>query len=1321
MPAPTNTITSPKIFLWAALRAFAVFLLLPFCIQGQLCDPVPSNLVSWWQAEGNASDAKGTNHGTLVGNTAYSGGQVGKAFSFDGSGDAVQIGNPASLQLQSFTIDAWIKRSSTTQASLSAGGGLVFGYNTGGYALGFLDDGHLFLSKVGISQVTSGAQVTDTNFHHVAVTKTGNTVVFYVDGAAFAAAAFASVFSFTSGAAIGALGGNSANSFLGLIDEIDVFNRALSASEVLAIYNAGATGKCGIPPSITSQPASQTVNVGSNVTFTVLATGTSPLSYQWRFNQTNVLVTATNASLTLSNVQVTNGGDYSVVVSNAVDSATSSNAVLTVNAPACLTAPPGLVSWWQGEGNANDSADSNNGVLVNGASFASGKVGTAFNFWGTNHVEVPAAVNLNVQSYTIEAWIFPADVSVLKPIVEYGDGGNIGLHLWHSVPADGGAGVSPGSLYANVGDAFGPYKFGTGGGVIPSNQWTYVALTYDRAAGIARLYVNGTNLATANFGSLTPLTALPVNLGYRPAGGTHFVGKMDEVSIYNRALAASEIQAAFNAGSAGKCDPSITSQPASQTVPVGADVTFAVVAAGTGPLSYRWYFNVTNLLATTNAILTLTNVQLSDAGAYNAVISNSLSSLTSSNATLTVSPPVCITASTGLVSWWQGEGNAADAADSNNGVLVNGTSFVPGRVGTAFNFWGTNHVQIPAAANLNVQSFTIEAWIFPADVNVPKPIVEYAAPTGNPGAHLWHSVLAPGSLYANVADAFGPYKFGTSAGVIPSNQWTHVALTYDTTSGVAQLFVNGTSLATANFGSITPLTALPMNLGYRPSGGSTHFVGKMDEVSIYNRALAAPEIQAIFNAASAGKCALPPSILTSPQSRTVRAGTYVTFNVVSTGSQLLSYQWWFNTTNVIAGATNSSLVLSNVQSAQAGDYTVVVSNSVNSVTSAPANLKVQYVFVFGNGQSLTNAQYSFAGLVTIQLQTIFTNGAILYTLDGSAPTFDSTEYFGPFLVTDSSILRVLTYSADFSQSAESDSITLTIIPTYSLMATTPGGGTVSLNPTNGPYASNTVVNVTATPTNGWTFLGWAGDASGTNTTIGVTMNRNKFVQALFGTGLGTAAAGNGVIRFIPSVFPAGGPYPFGTTVYLDAVPQTGSYFALWGNAASGNINPLSFAMTKANPTVSALFTTLNVGEFALTVIPNGFGQVTVNPRANRYTNGQNVMLTAVPDTGRQFIEWSGDATGTNNPLIVVMNQSKTIMADFTGRPGLTVAAEGLDEQGLHLMLTGDAGGHYRIDVSTNLLDWIALLSLTNNAGTVPFIDPSATNSSLHFYRAVAVP
>jgi len=86
-------------------------------------------------------------------------------------------------------------------------------------------------------------------------------------------------------------------------------------------------------PSITNQPASQIVTVGSNVTFTVGALGNPPLRYAWRLNGTN-LTSKTNATLAIPNVQLTNAGNYSVVVTDSlgavVSTVTSSNATLTV-------------------------------------------------------------------------------------------------------------------------------------------------------------------------------------------------------------------------------------------------------------------------------------------------------------------------------------------------------------------------------------------------------------------------------------------------------------------------------------------------------------------------------------------------------------------------------------------------------------------------------------------------------------------------------------------------------------------------------------------------------------------------------------------------------------------------------------------------------------------------------------------------------------------------------------------------------------------------------------------------------------------------------
>src|SRR5262249_18014052 len=100
---------------------------------------------------------------------------------------------------------------------------------------------------------------------------------------------------------------------------------------------------------------------------------------------------------------------YSVRVTNAGGSVLSSNAFLTV-VPAstnCLARPEGLISWWRAESNALDSVDSNNGSLVNGTTFASGEVGQAFNFNGTNQlVIVSNSPSLNpTNALTLEAWI----------------------------------------------------------------------------------------------------------------------------------------------------------------------------------------------------------------------------------------------------------------------------------------------------------------------------------------------------------------------------------------------------------------------------------------------------------------------------------------------------------------------------------------------------------------------------------------------------------------------------------------------------------------------------------------------------------------------------------------------------------------------------------------------------------------------------------------------------------------------------------------------------------------------------------------------------
>ena len=276
-----------------------------------------------------------------------------------------------------------------------------------------------------------------------------------------------------------------------------------------------------------------------------------------------------------------------------------------------------------------------------------------------------------------------------------------------------------------------------------------------------------------------------------------------------------------------------------------------------------------------------------------------------------------------------------------------------------------------------------------------------------------------------------------------------------------------------------------------------------------------------------------------------------------------------------------------------------------------------------------------------------------------------------------------------------------------------------MNPSAGAYLSNGTAVVTATPAPGWTFLHWLGDAVGTNPVTSVAMNRNKCVQAVFGTALSNTIVGSGsVIRG-----PVSGLYPYGANVRLTAVPQAGNYFALWGNAASGTNNPAIFTVTNANPTVAAVFASLSGGTFALTVVPDGLGEVSASPRANRYGNGTNVLLTASPGAGQTFLGWSGNASGAQNPLPVLMNSSKIINASFSKRPLLMLpsCSEPSIVDGFQFRLIGEFGALYQVQKNDEWQGWTPLGVVTNVFGATQFTDPTATNRTWRAYRVLDLP
>lgn len=382
---------------------------------------------------------------------------------------------------------------------------------------------------------------------------------------------------------------------------------------------------------------------------------------------------------------------------------------------------------------------------------------------------------------------------------------------------------------------------------------------------------------------------------------------------------------------------------------------------------------------------------------------------------------------------------------------------------------------------------------------------------------------------------------------------------------------------------------------------------------------------------------------------------------------------------------------------------------------APAGMPA----VFVEGRFMVESSVSVRRSAMVSILTTFERGTLLFTLDGSDPDVSSAYYDAPFAVRKPVTLRAVAYNADFTQSAEADPVRVIILPT--LNASTAGGGTVAIDPPSGVYLSDGTATVTATPEPGWTFLHWLGDATGPQPTAGIPMSRNKCVQAVFGAALGNTIVGSGsVVRN-----PAAALYPYGTTVRFTAVPQPGSYFALWGNSATGTNNPLMFTVTNPDETVTAVFAALPANQHALTVVASGFGAVTTSPRGNRFANGANVTLRALADPGQDFLGWSGDANGTNNPLVVAMNRSRVVTAHFTKRPRLApLLCEGVpNAEAFQLLLTGEFGAPFSIEAAADLapatLQWERLATLTNPFGSVQFNDPAATNLPRRFYRAWA--
>jgi alpha-tubulin suppressor-like RCC1 family protein len=318
----------------------------------------------------------------------------------------------------------------------------------------------------------------------------------------------------------------------------------------------------------------------------------------------------------------------------------------------CVSALPGLIGWWPGDGNANNVLGTNNGTLQGGATAnGAGQVATAFGFDGTNgFVQIPDSPLLRPTNLTIEAWVSFASLD------SAGSGGSPAgdqyiVFRQNSRSSDfegfdlsktrvGGSDVFRFLISSATAQTVEIHSTTT----INTGVWYHVAAV--RGSNFTQIYVNGNLERQTNISFPQDYGSFPLYFG--TSGQSYWdhklKGNLDEVSLYNRALSASEIAAIYSAGSAGKCKaPTFVTQPQSQSVVAGSDVTFTVSATGFGTLSYQWRSNDVAISAATNSALTLSNAQPAFNADYSIVVTNWLGAVTSAVATLTVIAPPNIT------------------------------------------------------------------------------------------------------------------------------------------------------------------------------------------------------------------------------------------------------------------------------------------------------------------------------------------------------------------------------------------------------------------------------------------------------------------------------------------------------------------------------------------------------------------------------------------------------------------------------------------------------------------------------------------------------
>jgi hypothetical protein len=509
------------------LTCLLSFVFAPLSSIAQVPSYVPtSGLVGWWPFNGNANDESGNgNNGTVNGATLTTDrfGVANKAYSFNGSSNYIDYpsGSSSSLNIVGdFTVCFWVKTSSigsTGKTIISFGdqqnsnsGGITIGINDG-FPLG--PYGRLGYATQGQWNQSTNV-INDNVWHFIVITLQGSLMKLYVDNNLNNQTLNQlPTLSWNGGRRVGAANYGLVGFYKDLLDDIAIYNRALTHQEITNLYTSSA------PPSITTTASPSSINCGETATLTA-------------------------------------------------SSASGVQSCVKAELPATLQ--NGLVGYWPFCGNANDASGNGNNGTVNGAILATDRFGNAssgYSFNGTtNFISIPNSLFTN-GPFSFTAWYKISDLSHFNPLVSFGELGANQLSKMYIEP-DYGNTPKPAIGTAGANDIT-----STSSSCL-TNTWQMLTVTFTNySVNNVSFYLNGQYLGsntTAGANVPAPFNNSGFTFGKHLVNsiGGYFQGQMDDLIIHNRILSPSEIQQLYNLGnvsyswSTGATTSSITVTPA---------------------------------------------------------------------------------------------------------------------------------------------------------------------------------------------------------------------------------------------------------------------------------------------------------------------------------------------------------------------------------------------------------------------------------------------------------------------------------------------------------------------------------------------------------------------------------------------------------------------------------------------------------------------------------------------------------------------------------------------------------------------------------------